>query len=115
MNTEEKKTEKEAYKYLKGQVCSNAVIGGESQRYLLLAYAFVRGIPYITLEKTVNEDGFPECGRNTFYSGLAFSVTKNVMLAYGLDSKADNVYNSNEHTAVHAWLTEKFAKVQEAA
>lgn len=114
MNIEtEKKTEKEAYKYLRGQVCGNAWRGGESQRYLLLAYAFVRGVPYVALERTVNEDKFPKEGRDTFYSGLAYSVTSKVLEAYGLEVR--NVFRSTEYMAVRAWLTEKFNKAQEAA
>jgi len=114
MNTDtNRKTEKEAYKYLRGQVCGNAWKGGDKQRYLLLAYAFVRGIPYIALERTINEDKFLEEGRKTFYSRLAYCVAKHVMLAYGLEPKS--IYSSEEYQAVHNWLTEKFAKAQEAA
>lgn len=112
MNTDtEKKTEKEAYKYLRAKVCSN--VGGLQQRYLLLAYAFVRGIPYVALERVINEDKFPASGRDTFYRGLIFAVAKNVRTAYGLDNNC--TYESPEHKEVYAWVMEKFAKAEEVA
>jgi|SRR5690606_10874946 len=49
-----------------------------ASRTTLLAYAFLRDVPYIALERTINEDSFGEIGRNSFLVALAFGVADRI-------------------------------------
>ncbi len=55
------------------------VAGGKTTwRFEYLAYAFIRGMPYVALERTINEDSFGKVGRNTFLGGLASQVASSI-------------------------------------
>lgn len=58
---------KELIKKFRSQVEHGKYAG----RYTLLAYAYLRGVSYIALERTINEDLFGTNGRNSFLIGLA--------------------------------------------
>lgn len=66
-----KKSKKELKELLRKKVCNNQ----QPRRHTLLAYAFVRDVPYIILERKTNEDKFGELGRNSFLYGLASDIS----------------------------------------
>jgi hypothetical protein len=113
MDTVERKTKKEAKLFLRNKVIENASKGGYKQRCLLLAYAFVKGVPYSVLERTINEDKYIPCGRDTFLYGVIWTVSANVCEAYGIAE--DNLYSSEEYIAVCQWVYEKYTTKSEVA
>lgn len=123
----EKETRKELIKKFREQVAG----GKYASRTTLLAYAFLRGRPYVALERVINEDhpSFGE-GRNTFLSYLASGVTGRIreakypdLRAYDLrrNGEGDKATEIEEFTsavrkAVYEWIQEKYAaKSKEAA
>ena len=62
------------------------VAGGKyADRYTLLAYAFLHDIPYIALERVINEDHPTfDVSRNGFLSYLATGITTRIREASSL-------------------------------
>jgi len=112
----EKKSRKEGIAALRRMVIEGAEAGGESQRQNLLAYAFLRGLPYAALERKTNEDRFPREHRNSFIvNSLSWSIA--YKLSQALEFSARNLSLSPEIEEVRVWLFEKYRaeKDQEAA
>ena len=75
----EKEAKKEILEKIRSSVIENAPRGDFGQRLRLLAYAFLRGVPYVAVEGKINEDhpSFGD-GRNTFLDHLAYSVARSI-------------------------------------
>lgn len=76
-------------------------------REVYLAYAFVRDVPYVKLEKKINEDKFGTVGRNSFLIGLAYRIERNIIKITdtNLEIRAD----------ILNWLMEKYSEVERVA
>jgi hypothetical protein len=118
----EQETRKQCIKKIREQVAG----GKPASRTTLLAYGFLRGRDYVELERVINEDKFPEEGRNTFLSYLARGVVYSIKAAAGFNAP----YPSPEHdeqisklavieAQVKSWINKKYAgkdeKSKEAA
>jgi hypothetical protein len=87
-------------------------------RETLLAYAFLRGVPYVALEKVINEDKFPEVpitgtysnrrakvGKFSFLDSLAYSTAYRIeSVEKRLDPKSAYKY----HNDVWNWMMVKY-------
>jgi len=74
------KTRKDLIKAYRKKVENGKCAG----RWELLAYAFLRDVPYINLERITNEDKFPDDGALTFIQTLAMWVAGDIICtAYG--------------------------------
>jgi len=85
-----------------------------------LAYAFLRGAAYVKLERKINEDNFPEIGRNSFLSCLIYSICNDVYYfgkyeGYDL-SFQEFLKDGNLREEIRAWVFAKYAtKIEEVA
>lgn len=111
------------------------VAGGKyADRHTLLAYAFLRGVPYVALERIINED-HPSfgIGREGFLSWLARSVAWKICdvqfpgkspyelrkegkedEAKALSEQIDSLKKSL-NTEILNWIHEKYSKSEESA
>lgn len=108
----EKKSRKEGISVLRQMVIEGAPSGGEGQRCRLLAYAFLRGRPYATLERKTNEDRFPRADRNLFLKHtLSWQVA--YKLSHALEFSTQNLSVSPEIEEVRAWIFKKYESEKE--
>jgi hypothetical protein len=82
--------------------------GQPASRKTLLAYAYLRGRSYESVERKINEDGFG-VGRITFLQYLAHSIAWEI----GLNKEPGYTSFNNP---VYSWIDEKYkSELQEAA
>ena len=108
MKKEYTESEKEAYKAIRTRVLTQANGGGYAQRCNLLAYAFIKGKLYSDVEYKINEDKFPQIGRDNFYNGLALDVGQVLKKVY-------NTSDVNFGKQVLQWIKVKYASKEVAA
>ena len=88
-------------------------------RYQYLAYAFLRGTEYIKIEAKINEDKFPEIGRNTFLLGLAITVFHEIHRSgkYEGYDETFQEYLKNDilRNEVKSWIYSKYASDKKEA
>jgi hypothetical protein len=119
---------KDLIKKFRAEVCG----GKHPNRTTLLAYAFLRGVPYVAVERVINEDhpSFGE-GRNSFLRFLAAYVVTRICdiqfsgktpSSFRRDGNEEKVKEYNEFSTllvaeVNAWIREKYKaeSKQEAA
>lgn len=103
----EKKSRKEGRAALRRLVIEGAASGGENQRGNLLAYAFLRGLPYAALERKTNEDRFPREHRNSFLEhNLSWQVA--YKLSQVLEFSSLHLSTSPEIEEVREWVFKKY-------
>lgn len=108
------------------------VAGGKyADRYTLLSYAFLRGVPYAALERIINEDN-PSFGygRTSFLEGLAYVIVHRIGNAQFSGKTPYSLRKEGEYekakecdtfmdlckTEVRSWIQEKYkAKTEVAA
>jgi hypothetical protein len=92
---------KKLIKAFRAKVCN----GQKATREIFLAYAFLRGRPYIDLESKINEDNFGE-GKFTFLRYLSCLIGMEIKKA----SEPINIeYNRNDTVdAISLWIKEKY-------
>ena len=111
---------KNLIKKFRAEVCG----GKHTGRTTLLAYAFLREVPYVAVERVINEDGplFNESGRNSFLSGLAYLITMAICQAQfsgktsysfkkeGNEEKVKeyNEFQSSLKVDVNNWIQKKY-------
>lgn len=96
---------KEVSKQLRKDIIDGAVEGGYSQRYRLLALAFLRGLSYRTLEKTTQGDNHCLIGRNTYYGLLPYCVAYELCKQFGTERpRAD----APIVLAVREWINKEY-------
>lgn len=91
------------------------VSGGKSaSRTFHVAYAFVRGMPYIALEKVINEDRFERqpgwekypCGVFSFLYFLAWSAAEILWNAIPEDKRQGDTGDLRDE--IYAWMMKKY-------
>lgn len=128
----EKETRKELIKKFREKVAGGKYAGRDT----LLAYAFLRGVPYVALERVINEDhpSFGTEGRNEFLRWRKYSMSREICEAqfsgqsvYQLrkENKESEALLLNEklkgfreplEKEIWDWIQEKYkAKSEEAA
>jgi hypothetical protein len=96
--------------------------GQKANRETYLALAFARKMPYVVLEKTINEDKFAlpagareaKMGLFCFLNGLAYTTSLVVERAENPDhpdKRPTGIY----HEKVYEWMLEKYPVVQESS
>ena len=103
----EKKSRKEARAQLRQWVIAGAKDGGWNQRRRLLAYGFLRGLPYEAIERKTNEDNHCEIGRDTFYAGLAAAIAHYICAA----TETEFSHGCAEHKEARVWLNVRLCKL----
>jgi len=107
----EKKSRKEARAQLRAWIIQGAVCGGYDQRCRLLAYGFLRGLPYEAIEQKTNEDKHCDIGRETFYSGLAMNIASLICEA----TETEFSYNGQGRNEAYEWLFVRLSKLAREA
>lgn len=102
---------KELVLKIRKDIKENKWSGDRRERYL--SYAFLRGRDYIQLERKINEDKFPENGRNSFLKSLVFSVAYYINKMLGNDMNSDDL--KEIETQVKSWIFKKYEQVSEEA
>lgn len=115
----EKETRKELIKKFREQVAG----GKYASRETLLAYAWLRGVPYVALERVINEDHETfDTGRKGFLSYLASAVAGKIretqfpgMNSYKLSQAGEkekakelSEFTDAVRKAVYDWIQEKY-------
>ena len=102
---------------------SRASGGRGLSRTFLLAYAFLRGVPYVVLEKTINEDKFPrepnwdklKCGMFGFLHYLAYGAAYHICDAAG-DVNCASITSEERNTLrdeIYQWMLVKYQESEE--
>jgi hypothetical protein len=80
---------------------SQLINGQPGNRTLLLAYAFLKNRPYITLERNINEDhpSFGK-GREVFLDYLSYCINKTIL-------SIDTTYK-NMKEEIYQWIMRKY-------
>ena len=104
-------TRKNAIAQLRLWVIEGAKAGGWKQRCRLLAYGFLRGLPYEVMERTANEDKHCSTGRTTFYTGLALDIAKYICRAYDIEFSV----SGPEWKEVRDWLFVRINRISKEA
>lgn len=99
-NVSKKLSEKEAISNLRKDIKKFAAIGGQEQRYRLLAYGYLRGRMYAALESKTEGDNLCNIGKHSFYGGLSASVA--IVLEKYLKAKE---FKTNE---ISNWMKERW-------
>ena len=94
-----KEETKAAILKLRQQIKENASRGGHHQRTLLLAYGYIRGRAYSSMERTTNARSHCAIGKYTYYSGLAFSVANRLLTAFSTEERDPYKFTSEEYNA----------------
>ena len=115
----ENETRKELIKKFREQVAG----GKYPSREKLLAYAWLRDVPYIALERVINEDHESfGIGRNGFLSYLASTVAGQIrntqfpgLNPYQAGDKTKEIseFEDTVRKAVYDWIQEKYAAKEE--
>lgn len=100
---------REAYKNLRKQIIEGAPAGGRAQRIRLLAFTFLRGRSYETVEQTTEAKNLPHEGKMTYYSNLAYSVA-HVLTGHGIMSELG--HGEAEHKVMQ-WMKSHWEKKEE--
>jgi len=108
----ENKSRKEVRAQIRAWIIAGAKEGGWNQRRRLLAYGFLRGLPYEAIERQTNEDKHCEIGRETFYLGLAAGIAHYICAA----TETKFSFGCAEHKEAREWIYARINKLaQEAA
>jgi len=88
-------------------------------RHQYLAYAFLRRMPYVVIERKINEDKFPVVGRNNFLNCLAVGALHEIYYlgkyeGYTL-SFQEFLKEDELRQQIKDWIFEKYASVEEVA
>lgn len=105
--------------------------GQHAYRTTLLAYAFLREVPYIKLERIVNEDKLPNDSAKCFIVTLAADVARELVAkAFGYEQFCDAFFKVNGEypdtkdirsaaseymIIIRSWMLEKYENQEEAA
>lgn len=96
--------------------------GQHASRVTLLAYAYLRGIPYVALERTINEDKSE--GKFTFIKSLAGSVSwqiceiefgKTYLEAEKPEKEKLLAQQKVVFQEIFNWMNEKYKEIAEVA
>lgn len=93
-------------------VIEGAPHGGDKQRYRLLAYGFLRGVPYAAMEASTHADGHCATGRESWYHGLIINVQVQLSSFACAETKSwSELYRDPNAVAirelVRAWIQER--------
>lgn len=81
---------------------------GPYQRTHLLAYAYLRGMPYAKVENNTEGDTYCETGKNTYYRNLAYLVSRHLEKTLGFD-------HDDEKFLVREWINKHTFRLKEVA
>ena len=96
--------------------------GQPADRYTMLAYGYLRGLPYVALERVINEDKFEvpadarkyKLGVFGFLSFLARTVSVTIEQVENPENKLRG-YPGPHFDAIYEWMMEKYGKEEAPA
>jgi hypothetical protein len=106
---------REAYKTLRKQIIEGAPAGGRDQRIRLLAFTFIRGRAYETVEQTTEAKNYEYVGKLTYYGGLAYSISHKLAEFIGADVPAAGreQLRQNLSAELMQWMKSHWEKKEE--